>query len=166
MDGASPIWRVPAERMKAGLEHIVPLSRQAVAVLRELMPLAGNSPCIFPSPGKQGIMSENTMIYALYRMGYHGRATTHGFRAIASTALNEATRDESKLFHPDWIEMQLAHTERNKIRGAYNRHDSAKHLPERRRMMQWWSDTIDAIAREGELDGSQQAAFPRAVSAE
>lgn len=60
-------------------------------------------------------MSENTMLYALYRMGYHGRATTHGFRAVASTILNEAN-----LFHSDWIELQLAHVERNKIRAAYN----------------------------------------------
>src|SRR6516225_6084627 len=132
MDGASPIWRVPAERMKAGLEHIVPLSRQAVAVLRELMPLAGNSPCIFPSPGKQGSMSENTMIYALYRMGYHGRATTHGFRAIASTILNE-----TNLFNRDWIERQLSHVGRNEVRRAYN---AAEWMPDRRRMMQWWAD--------------------------
>ena len=85
-------------------------------------------------------MSENTMLYALYRMGYHGRATTHGFRAVASTILNE-----SNLFRSDWIELQLAHVERNKIRAAYN---SAQHLPERRKMMQWWSNTIDAIACE------------------
>ena len=102
--------------------------------------LSGNSLLIFPSPGKNGMMSENTMLYALYRMGYHGRATTHGFRAVASTILNE-----SNLFRSDWIELQLAHVERNKIRAAYN---SAQHLPERRKMMQWWSDMIDAIACE------------------
>jgi integrase len=89
--------------------------RQAVEVLRKLRASSGNSMCIFPSPGKNGIMSENTMLYALYRMGYHGRATTHGFRAVASTILNEAN-----LFHSDWIELQLAHVERNKIRAAYN----------------------------------------------
>ena len=134
LDGVLPLWRVPSERMKMRREHIVPLSHQAVAILRALRTLSGNSPCIFPSPGKKGIMSENTMLYALYRMGYHGRATTHGFRAVASTMLNE-----SNLFNPDWIELQLAHVERNKIRAAYN---SAQHLPERRRMMQWWSDTV------------------------
>jgi integrase len=126
--------------MKMRREHLVPLSRQAVEVLRKLRTISGNSLLIFPSPGKNGMMSENTMLYALYRMGYHGRATTHGFRAVASTILNE-----SNLFRSDWIELQLAHVERNKIRAAYN---SAQHLPERRKMMQWWSDMIDAIACE------------------
>lgn len=139
-DGPSPIWRVPPERMKMRREHLVPLSRQALEVLHKLRALSGNSLLIFPSPGKNGMMSENTMLYALYRMGYHGRATTHGFRAVASTILNK-----SNLFRSDWIELQLAHVERNKIRAAYN---SAQHLPERRKMMQWWSDTIDAIACE------------------
>ena len=81
LDENSAQWRIPAERMKMRLEHLVPLSRQAVAVLRELRALSGSSPNIFPSPGKGGCMSSNTMLYALYRMGYHGRATTHGFRA-------------------------------------------------------------------------------------
>jgi integrase len=142
IDGTSPLWRVPPERMKMRREHIVPLSRQAVVLLRDLRTLSGNSPFLFPSPGKKGIMSENTMLFALYRMGYHGRATTHGFRAVASTMLNE-----SNLFSSDWIELQLAHVERNKIRAAYN---SAQHLPERRKMTQWWSDRIDSIACEGD----------------
>jgi integrase len=140
LDGLSPLWRVPPERMKMRREHLVPLSRQTIEVLRGLRSLSGNGDLIFPSPGKKGIMSENTMLYALYRMGYHGRATTHGFRAIASTILNE-----SNLFRSDWIELQLAHVEGSKIRAAYN---SAQHLPERRKMMQWWSDKIDAIACE------------------
>jgi integrase len=131
-------WRVPAERMKMRLEHLVPLSRQAVVVLRELKVLAGNSPNIFPSPGKEGCMSSNTMLYALYRMGYHGRATTHGFRGVASTILNE-----SNLFNRDWIERQLAHVERNEVRRAYN---AAEWLPDRRRMMQWWADRITSLA--------------------
>ena len=82
-------------------------------------------------------MSENTLLYALYRMGYHSRATTHGFRSVASTILNE-----SEKWHPDAIERQLAHVESNKVRAAYDR---AEHLPERRRMMQWWSDYLDAL---------------------
>jgi len=98
----SAVWRIPAERMKMRLEHLVPLSRQAVAVLRELRALSGGSANIFPSPGKGDCMSSNTMLYALYRMGYHGRATTHGFRAVASTILNE-----TNLFNRDWIERQL-----------------------------------------------------------
>jgi len=141
MDSGSPLWRIPGERMKRRLDHVVPLSRQVVGILQELKALTGNSDRMFPSPGKDGVMSNNTMLFALYRMGYHGRATTHGFRAVASTLLNE-----SNLFQPDWIELQLAHVERNKIRGAYN---AAQHLPERRKMMQWWSDNVDAIRREG-----------------
>jgi integrase len=138
LDGSIAQWRVPAERMKMRLEHLVPLSRQAVAVLRDLKALAGNSPNIFPSPGKDGCMSSNTMLYALYRMGYHGRATTHGFRGVASTILNE-----SNLFNRDWIERQLAHVERNEVRRAYN---AAEWMPDRRRMMQWWADHITAMA--------------------
>ncbi len=138
LDQDSAQWRVPAERMKMRLEHLVPLSHQAVAVLLELRALAGNSPNIFPSPGKEGCMSSNTMLYALYRMGYHGRATTHGFRAVASTILNE-----SNLFNRDWIERQLAHVERNEVRRAYN---AAEWMPDRRRMMQWWADRITSLA--------------------
>jgi integrase len=140
LDGNSAQWRVPGERMKMRLEHLVPLSRQAVAVLRELRTLSGGSPNIFPSPGKGGCMSSNTMLYALYRMGYHGRATTHGFRAVASTILNE-----SNLFNRDWIEHQLAHVERNEVRRAYK---AAEWMPDRRRMMQWWADQITAMALE------------------
>ena len=138
-------WRIPAARMKRRRDHIVPLSRQAVAALRELRPLAGNSPFLFPSPSKGGIMSQNTMIFALYRMGYHGRATTHGFRGVASTALNEAGWD------PDWIELQLAHVEANKVRGAYN---AALYIDDRRRMMQAWADHLDSLKRE---DGNADA---------
>jgi integrase len=137
LDENSAQWRVPAERMKMRLEHIVPLSRQAVTVLRELRVLAGGSPYMFPSPGKEGCMSSNTMLYALYRMGYHGRATTHGFRSVASTILNE-----SNLFNRDWIERQLAHVEKNEVRRAYN---AAEWMPDRRRMMQWWADQITTM---------------------
>jgi integrase len=142
LDGKSAQWRVPAERMKMRLEHLVPLSRQAVAVLHELRALSGSSSNIFPSPCKESCMSSNTMLYALYRMGYHGRATTHGFRGVASTILNE-----SNLFNRDWIERQLAHVERNEVRRAYN---AAEWMPDRRRMMQWWADHIAAIALEGD----------------
>jgi integrase len=140
IDDNSALWRIPAERMKMRLEHLVPLSRQAVAVLRELRTLSGSSPNIFPSPGRDGCMSSNTMLYAIYRMGYHGRATTHGFRAVASTILNE-----SNLFNRDWIERQLAHVERNEVRRAYN---AAEWMPDRRRMMQWWADHITVMAKE------------------
>ncbi len=132
-------WRIPAERMKMREEHIVPLSRQAVALLRQLQAVSGGSDLVFPSGNgrRNKWISENTLLYALYRMGYHSRATGHGFRATASTILNEMG------FHPDWIERQLAHAERNKVRAAYNR---ALYLAERRQMMQVWSDYLDLVA--------------------
>src|SRR4029077_2863964 len=127
--------RIPAERMKMKTEHIVPLAPQAVAQLRELrdLPGAGDSPFLFPSPSRDGCMSYNTMLFALYRLGYHGRATVHGFRAMASTALNEMG------FRSDVIERQLAHEQRNRIRAAYNR---AEYLVERRTMMNRWADYL------------------------
>ena len=133
-----PLWRIPAERTKMKREHIVPLAPQATAVLRELRMLPGSatSPCLFPSPSREGYMSNNTMLYALYRMGYHGRATIHGFRAMASTALNEMG------FRPDVIERQLAHQEQNAVRAAYNR---AEYIYERRTMMNQWADYLDVL---------------------
>ena len=130
-------WRIPAERMKMKELHIVPLSRQAVAVLRELQKHTGNRQYLFPNQHNPvSFMSENTMLYALYRMGYHSRTTGHGFRSTASTILNENG------FMPDVIERQLAHCERNKVRAAYNH---AQYLPERRKMMQWWADYIEGV---------------------
>jgi integrase len=124
--------------MKMKREHIVPLSPQAVAVLRHLreMPGAGANSFLFPSPSRVGCMSNNTMLYALYRMGYHSRATVHGFRAMASTALNEMG------FRADVIERQLAHQEQNAVRAAYNR---AEYLVERRAMMNRWADHLDTL---------------------
>jgi integrase len=138
LDGNEPLWRVPADRMKMKREHLVPLAPQAVAVLRALRGLPGSdaSPFLFPSPAREGCMSNNTMLYALYRMGYHGRATVHGFRAMASTALNEMG------FRPDVIERQLAHEGQNAVRAAYNR---AEYLSERRAMMKHWAEYLDAL---------------------
>lgn len=131
-------WRIPADRMKMKEEHIVPLSSQAVAVLEQLKKHTGNRQYLFPNQQKpSGFISENTILFALYRMGYHSRATGHGFRSTASTILNENG------FLPDVIERQLAHGERNKVRAAYNH---AQYLPERRKMMQWWADFIDQTA--------------------
>jgi len=131
-------WRIPAERMKMKEQHFVPLSRQAVAMLRELQKHTGNRQHLFPNQHNPiSFMSENTMLYALYRMGYHSRTTGHGFRSTASTILNEHG------FNPDVIERQLAHSERNKVRAAYNH---AQYLPERRKMMQWWADYLDTVA--------------------
>lgn len=135
-------WRIPAERMKMRDPHIVPLSRQAIEVATQLRGMAGNGEFVFPSPGAEGCMSNNTMLFAMYRMGYHGRATVHGFRAVASTILNEMG------FNPDWIERQLAHSERNKVRGAYNH---AQYLTERHRMMQHWADYLDTVAADNKV---------------
>ncbi len=133
-------WRIPAERMKMRRGHIVPLSKQAVAALKELKLLNGQWKYVFPNPHKPiKHMSENAVLYALYRMGYHNRTTGHGFRHTASTILNE-----SGLFKGDAIERQLAHVQGNKVRGAYNH---AEYLPERQKMMQWWADYLDAGAR-------------------
>lgn len=131
-------WRIPAERMKMKELHIVPLSRQTIAVLRKLEKHSGERQYVFPNEHRPAtFMSENTMLYALYRMGYHSRATGHGFRSTASTILNEHG------FRADVIERQLAHSERNNVRAAYNH---AQYLPERRQMMQWWADFLDGLA--------------------
>lgn len=127
-------WRVPAERMKMGDEHIVPLSPQAVAILEALHEITGRYPYIFTGRNStRRPMSENTLLYALYRMGYKRKATVHGFRATASTILNESG------FNRDAIERQLAHIESNKVRAAYHR---SEYLDERRQMMDWWADYL------------------------
>ena len=123
--------------MKMKTEHVVPLSRQAGEVLRELRAIGGGSRYVFPGRNPDKPISNNTMLFALYRLGYKGKMTGHGFRAVASTTLNE------RGFRADVIERQLAHCERNDIRGAYNR---AEYLPERRKMMQQWADMVDALA--------------------
>ncbi|MEC9172640.1 MAG: tyrosine-type recombinase/integrase, partial [SAR324 cluster bacterium] len=138
LKSANPVWTIPAERMKMRREHLVPLSKQAIQILQQVAEISGGESLVFPSqnnPNKP--MSENTLLFAIYRMGYHSRATTHGFRSVASTILNE-----SEKWHPDAIERQLAHVESNKVRAAYDR---AEHLPERRRMMQWWAEHIDSL---------------------
>lgn len=138
LDGKAPIWRIPEDRMKMGREHIVPLTPAVVKILASLKAIAGESPYVVPAGGKLGVISENTMLFGIYRMGYHSRLTVHGFRGTASTILNE------KGFQSDHIERQLAHVESNKIRAAYN---SAEWLPARRKMMMFWSDFLDQQAK-------------------
>lgn len=133
-----PLWRVPAARMKMATEHIVPLSRQAAALLVELRTYSRSS-FVFAGEKPEQPISQNTMIYGCYRMGYRGRQTVHGFRGLASTWANEAER-----YRPDWIETALAHAERNDVRGAYN---SALYLTPRRRMLQDWADLIASMMR-------------------
>ena len=141
LDLEGAMWRIPAERMKMREAHLVPLSGQARKILAELKLLTGTSRWVFPNERKpQKPMSENTILYALYRLGYHSRATGHGFRSSASTLLNEMG------FDPDVIERQLAHKERNKVRAAYHR---AEYLAERSEMMQRWTDYIDELAASG-----------------
>ena len=133
------VWRIPAHKMKMRRDHIVPLSKQAVQLLSGIDRDADGSKYIFPSvrSGKRP-MSENTLNAALRRLGYSSdEMTAHGFRSMASTRLNESGQ-----FAPDVIERQLAHQEQNEIRRAYN---SAEHLPERTRMMQYWADYLDAL---------------------
>ena len=131
-------WRIPAAKMKMREQHIVPLCRQAVAILYELHPLTGAGKYVFPSVRTSARpMSENTVNAALRRLGYaKDEMTGHGFRSMASTMLNEMG------WNRDAIERQLAHAERNSIRAAYN---FAEFLPERRRMMQAWADHLDAL---------------------
>ena len=133
-------WRIPAHKMKMRAPHIVPLSTQAVAILRELHPLTGRRQYVFPSlHSGTRCMSENTVNVALRRMSYDRTMMTgHGFRSMASTLLNEQG------WNRDAIERQLAHAERDAVRAAYN---YAEHLPERRRMMQAWSDYLDGLRK-------------------
>lgn len=138
LDGDDPQWRIPGSRMKMGETHLVPLSRQAVAILRELQSITGDGKYLFPSlRSSLRCISDNTVNAALRRLGYSkDEMVGHGFRSMASTCLNEQG------WHPDLIELQLAHAERNKVRAAYNR---AERLAERRKMMQSWADYLDSL---------------------
>jgi integrase len=138
LDCEEPLWRIPAERMKMREAHIVPLARQSVGILRALQHITGRQPFVFPAIGGGGRpLSENTLNGAIRRIGYSGdEMTAHGFRTMASTLLNERGA------HPDLIELQLAHAERNTVRAAYNR---AQRLAERREMMQSWADYLDNL---------------------
>jgi integrase len=143
-DLGAALWRIPAERMKMREPHIVPLSRRAVELLRELHTLTGGQLWLFPNYRRpKTCMTATTMNRALERMGFNGKGSmgfsAHGFRATASTILNEMG------FRPDVIERQLAHKERNKVRASYNR---AEYLGERREMMQVWADLIEEMVKE------------------
>ena len=131
-------WRIPAEKMKR--EHVVPLARQAIKLLKELQVITGNQKYIFPSMRMDGRpMSDGTVRVALRSIGYaKEEMTAHGFRGMASTRLNEMG------WQPDIIERQLAHVESNSVRAAYNH---AEYLSERRKMMQVWADYLDKLAK-------------------
>lgn len=138
IDMDSGIWIIPADRMKMKTEHVVPLATQSLSILTELKQLSGSSRFVFPGRNRDKPISNNTMLFALYRLGYKGKMTGHGFRAVASTILNELG------FNSDVIERQLAHCERNEVRGAYNR---AEYLADRKKMMQFWVDHLDALEK-------------------
>ena len=134
IDLEKKLWSIPAERMKMQSPHTIPLSKQAVAILNRMQTIHGGRGHVFPGihyPEK--MLSENTMLYALYRIGYHSKMTMHGFRALFSTIANEAE------FNPDAIERQLAHREKNAVRAAYHR---SEYMPERIKMIQWWADHL------------------------
>ena len=134
-------WRIPAAKMKMRAQHIVPLSKQAVALLESLRPFTGSGRYLFPSiRTADRPLSQSTITAALRALGYSKEQMTgHGFRSMASTLLNE------RGWNRDWIERQLAHAERDGVRAAYN---YADYLPERRKMMQAWADYLDVL-REG-----------------
>ncbi len=136
------LWEVPAERMKKvkgrpSASHMVALSKQSKAILKELHKLTGGGEYVFPHENNpKKTMSNNTILNALYRMGYKGRMTGHGFRGVASTILHEIGYQHAH------IEVQLAHLEKDKVSGAYNH---AEYIPQRAKMMQEWADYLDGI---------------------
>ena len=137
-------WRIPGPKMKMRVPHIVPLADQVVALLREIQPLTGNGRYVFPSlRSSSRPISENTVNGALRRIGYSKEEVTgHGFRSTASTLLNEMG------WNADWVERQLAHSEKDGVRGSYN---YAQYLPGRRKMMQAWADFLDALRDGGKV---------------
>lgn len=151
IDFEGALWRLPPERMKMREAHVVPLSTQALAILRELRALTGTGRYLFPSIRTLSRpLSENSLNASLRRLGYSkDEMTTHGFRALASSSLNEQG------WAPDLIELQLAHAERNKVRAAYNR---ASRLTERRKMMQQWSDWLDTVRAGGNVVALKRSA--------
>lgn len=137
IDCKQKVWRVPPERMKMKRLHIVPLSTQSLSLQERLRAITGHSERLFPSAtDDNGVMSNNTILKALERMGYKGRMTGHGWRSIASTYLHE------KGFEHEHIELQLAHAKQDKVSGAYN---YAKYLEPRTKMMQAWADALDRL---------------------
>lgn len=149
--GTSPTWTIPAVKMKMNTPHIVPLSTQTVAILKDIQLLTGEGKYVFPGARSMDRpMSENTVTAALRRCGYtKEEMTAHGFRSMASTRLYESDK-----WSGDAIELQLAHMERNSIKAAYN---YAQHLPMRIEMMQWWSDYLEQLKTGSDI--VQLAAF-------
>lgn len=155
LDGA--VWKIPAERMKMRRPHAVPLSRQVLSYLEELLPLTGPDGFVFPAfHTSLRPLSENTINQAFRRMGYaQGEVTAHGLRTTASTLLNESGE-----WSPDAIERSLAHADANSIRGIYNR---GRYWEERVAMHQWWSDYLDQLretVRSNKIERATTASTP------
>jgi integrase len=144
-DFAKRAWIIPAQRTKMRREHTCPLPPQAVAILEALRPITGHGALVFPGPGAgRRPISENTMNAALRRMGYaKDQMSAHGFRASASTLLNESGK-----FSPDAIEAALAHQDEDSVRRAYAR---GAYWDERTRMATWWADHLDVLRRGAEI---------------
>ena len=142
IDFDKKMWKIPKEKMKMKRDHLIPLSKQAIEILESIKPITGHGKYVFPSVRTTDRpMSNVTVLAALRRMGYtKEEICTHGFRAMASTLLNENVHEHG--FDSAVIEAQLAHQIRNKVEAAYNR---AEHLPQRIKMMQWWADYLDEL---------------------
>jgi integrase len=140
-EGVEEVWVIPESRMKAKRKHVVPLCRQAMVILRDLKELTGDGQYLFPSPrSKTRPLSETAILAALRRMGYTTQEmTTHGFRAMASTNLEQLGYDVRL------IEIQLAHADQDQVRAAYKRETHMLRLDERRKMMQHWADYLDGL---------------------
>ena len=136
-DLVNAVWRIPAERMKMRVEHIVPLSKQSLFILKHIKQHYPSDNLVFHKGNPNKAIPENALIDALYRLGYKYKMSVHGFRAVASTVLNEQG------FRGDVIERQLAHAEGNHIRRAYNR---AQYMDERFVLMNWWGDYLEKIS--------------------
>lgn len=147
LDGPEPLWRVPAARMKMQREHLVPLSPAVVALLANVRRYSRGR-YVFAGEKPEQAISQNTMIYGCYRMGYRGRQTVHGFRGLASTWANEA-----ECYRPDWIELALAHVERDEVRGVYN---TALYLTPRRRMLCAWAEFVTGMMKGGAGSAARQ----------
>jgi integrase len=145
------VWRIPEERMKNRIEHIVPLAPQVVAIVRELMKLNAGNPYILTNANDpEQPMSNNAWLTMLYRLGYAGRMTTHGWRSVASTLANEQG------FNPDAVERQLAHLPKDRVRARYLR---TTFLEERAAILRWWSDLLDGLEA-----GTMKAPAPRVTA--
>ena len=145
-------WVIPGKKMKIKVKykgtdelqpHIVPLSKQVMKIIKELKKFTADGPYLFPSTlDKKRAISDNTLSSAMKRLGYKDKMNPHSFRAMFSTILHSKIDEHG--FHSDMIERKLAHKESNRVKAAYNH---AQYLPQRKEMMQWWSDYLDELKR-------------------